>query len=94
MHATFSATFVRSFQECRSDAPASGFRANVEVFDAGEVTAEGDVGTEGEDEDAHHPPTKARGQHLDISGLDGVLQLPDEVIRYGFVFPKPFFQEP
>ncbi|MDQ3316396.1 MAG: hypothetical protein M3522_03570 [Actinomycetota bacterium] len=72
----------------------SGLRADVEVFDAGEEAAKGDVGTEGEDEDAHHSPTKARGQHFDVSGLDGVLYLPDKVIRYGFAFPEPFLQEP
>jgi hypothetical protein len=91
IHAAPPATFVRSFQEFPPYAPASRPRDNVEVFDAGEVGAEGDAGPEGQDEDADHPAVRAGSEHLDVAGFDGASHLSGEVVRYGFAVPEPSF---
>jgi hypothetical protein len=66
---------------------------HVEVFDAGERSAQGDVGTEGEDEDAHHPAVEVGGQDFEVAGLDESPEFLEEWLRNRLAVPEPFLQQ-
>ena len=90
-NAALRATFVYRFKQGPSDAPASGFRRNVEVFDAGEVCARGDVEAVGEDEETDDPVLCQGGKYFHFSGLNGTAQSICEILGDRFaVSEKPF----
>jgi hypothetical protein len=52
----------------------------VEVFDAGEEPARGDVEAVGEDDHTQHLVLRPGGQHLHVSWLDGLSQALGEML--------------
>ena len=89
-YATLCATVIYCFKQGAGDALASGFGAYVEVFDAGEVPARGDVEAIGEDEYTNDPAFRQSGQYLHVSGLNGPAQSLGEIPGDRFAVSEGF----
>jgi hypothetical protein len=81
---------MRSFEKGAAGALASGFRAHVEVFDAGEQSAGGDVQAVGEDGYAEYLLSRPGGEYLYVPEFDGLPQTVNELLGYGLAVPEGF----
>src|SRR5215208_6447822 len=84
---------MRRHEQGAADTLASGFRAHVEVFDAGEEPASGDVEAVGEDDYTQHLVLRPGGQYLHVSCLDGLSQAVGEIFGDRISIPESFFEE-
>ena len=78
---------MRRFEQGAADALASGFRAHVEVFDAGEEPARGDAEAVGEDDYTQHLVLRPGGKYLHVSCRDGLSQAVGEILWHGITIP-------
>jgi hypothetical protein len=72
---------------------ASGSLAHVEVFDAGEKSAGGEVEAIGDDGYAQYLVLRPSGEYFQVSGLDGFSQAVGEMLRYWLAVPESFLEE-
>src|SRR5688572_690735 len=72
---------------------ASGFGADVEVFDAGEERAGGDVGAVGEDGHAQYTLFGPGDEYLHVSGIDGFVHSFGEVFGDWLAASEGLFEE-
>ena len=84
---------IRSLEQGTADALASGFRAHVELFDAGELAARRDVRAVRKNGYAECSPFRPDGENLKVSALDCLSQVVSEILGYGLAIPEGFFQE-
>jgi hypothetical protein len=84
---------MRRREQGAADALASGFLAHVEIFDAGEEPARGDVEAVGEDCYTQHLLICPGGQYLNVSGLDGLSQAVGENFGDGIPIPESSCEE-
>ncbi len=90
-YAALCATVIYRFKQGTGDALASGFGAYVEVFDADEVPARGDVEAVGEDEYTNESAFRQSGQYLHVSGVDSPAQSLGEILGDRFAISEGFF---
>ncbi len=84
---------MRSFEKGAAGALESGFRAHIEVFDAGEQSAGGDVQAIGEDGYAEYLLSRPGGEYLYVPEFDGLPQTVNELLGYGVAIPEGFLQD-
>lgn len=84
---------MRSFEKGAAGALESGFRAHIEVFDAGEQSAGGDVQAIGEDGYAEYLLSRPGGEYLYVPEFDGLPQTVNELLGYGLAIPEGFLQD-
>jgi hypothetical protein len=85
--------FFRCCKKGLSYTLASGYRADVEIFDAGEEATCGDVEAVSEDGHADCTVMRPGGEYLQVSGLDGIAQALDESFWDGLAISERLFEE-
>ena len=81
------------FEKGAADGLASGSLAHVEVFDAGEVPAGGEVKAIGDDGYAEYLVFRPGGEYFQVSGLDGFSQAVGEILGDWLAVPEGFLEE-